>query len=98
MSTQVQSLADLQAQIEKLKAEKAALLKANGRPLTVKISRKGAVSVYGLGRFPVTLYRSQWDRLIKSMADIQGFIEGNVDAIVQAEEQGKLMADDESMN
>ena len=47
------------------------------RPLTLKVSAKGAVSVYGLGRFPVTLYTSQMERLLDNKEHIQAFIEAN---------------------
>lgn len=45
--------------------------------LALKVSEKGALSLYGLGRFPVTLYRGQWERLIAAQADITTFIEAN---------------------
>lgn len=45
--------------------------------LTMKVSDKGALSVYGLGRFPVTLYRGQWERLATHMDDITAFITAN---------------------
>ncbi len=69
----------LQAQLEALKAENAALkLKASTpKVLTIKVSEKGGVSVYGLGRFPVTLYRSQWEKLFSHVPAIQAFIEAN---------------------
>ena len=53
------------AELEKVKAELAAMKKAAGRTLSVKVTEKGAVSVYGLQRFPVTLYANQWKRLLK---------------------------------
>jgi hypothetical protein len=56
---------DLKAELEKLRAENAAL-KQRG-PALIKVSEKGGVSVYGLGRFPVTLYKEQWEKLL-SMA------------------------------
>ena len=45
--------------------------------LTMKVSDKGALSVYGLGRFPVTLYRGQWERLFTAVPDMKVFIEQN---------------------
>lgn len=61
-------VADLKAQLEAMKAEQAKLL-ANlaakrGSSISFKVSEKGAVSVYGMGKFPVTLYGEQWDRLL----------------------------------
>jgi len=71
---------------EQLKAEIARLTAANAeltaksearQHFTLKVSEKGAVSVYGLGRFPVTLYRGQWERLIANVDGIKSFIEAN---------------------
>ena len=64
----------LKALVEKLQAEKSA--KANQK-LTLKVSEKGGLSVYGLGRFPVTLYLGQWLRLIAAVDEIKAFIEKN---------------------
>ena len=54
-----------------------ATMQANPRKLSMKVSDKGALSVYGLGRFPVTLYRGQWERLIGEAKAISAFIEAN---------------------
>jgi hypothetical protein len=48
----------------------------NGK-LNFKVSEKGAVSVYGLGRFPVTLYYEQWVRLLASAEELRDFVEAN---------------------
>jgi len=50
---------------------------AKGGTLSFKVSEKGAVSVYGLGRFPVTLYLEQWDALLSRASDLRAFIEAN---------------------
>jgi hypothetical protein len=50
---------------------------AKGGSLTFKVSEKGAVSVYGLGRFPVTLYVEQWSKLLSSAEELKAFIEAN---------------------
>ena len=71
---------ELQAELEKLKAENEALKgkKANANQgIYCKVSEKGAVSVYGLGRFPVTLYKEQWFRLLGKKDDIMQFIKDN---------------------
>lgn len=70
---------DLQAQLEKLKKENEALKKGSGSAggLSCKVSAKGALSVYGLGRFPVTLYKQQWERLLEFGDDIRSFMEAN---------------------
>lgn len=75
----------LQAQIEALRAENAKLKAAKNGKLSLKVSEKGAVSVYGMGRFPVTLYRGQWERLIANVDQITAFIEANADQLTVKE-------------
>ena len=65
----------LLAEIARLKASNEALRQSKARAVSWKVSEKGAVSVYGLGRFPVTLYHSQWVKLAKAMGDIMAFVE-----------------------
>lgn len=74
---------DLQAEIERLKAENEALKnKKSGRgTLSMKVSEKGALSVYGMGRFPVTLYKEQWLKLLGISDEIKKFIEENDDRL-----------------
>ena len=67
---------DLLAQIERLKAENESLKRPRGQ-VSMKVSEKGALSVYGLGRFPVTLYREQWLKLLSMSDQIRQFIEEN---------------------
>ena len=74
---EVISLKDLQAQILKLQADNAALRAKGDRAITCKVTEKGGVSVYGLGRFPVTLYGSQWDKLAANMTAIMAFVNTN---------------------
>jgi hypothetical protein len=64
----------LQDEVERLKAENAALKAQATRGVSIKVSEKGGVSVYGLGRFPVTLYKEQWAKLLDIAADIRAFI------------------------
>jgi hypothetical protein len=64
----------LQAELERLRAENAALKGRAAKGMTLKVSEKGAVSVYGLGRFPVTLYKEQWEKLLTMAEDIRAFI------------------------
>ncbi len=66
--------AALQAELERLRAENAALKNRATKGVTLKVSEKGGVSVYGLGRFPVTLYKEQWERLLDMADDIRMFI------------------------
>lgn len=69
---------DLKAEIERLKAENAALKKPSERgTLSMKVSEKGALSIYGMGRFPVTLYKEQWLKLLAISEDIKEFIKEN---------------------
>jgi hypothetical protein len=68
---------DTQAELERLRAENAALKNRRTGSVSMKVSEKGAVSVYGLGRFPVTLYQEQWTKLLGIADDIKAFIEEN---------------------
>ena len=68
---------ELKAELEKLKAENAALKSRGSKGVSMKVSEKGAVSVYGLGRFPVTLYQEQWTKLLDMADDIRAFIKDN---------------------
>jgi hypothetical protein len=68
---------DLQAEMERLRAENEALKRATKRGTSIRVSEKGAVSVYGLGRFPVTLYKEQWLKLLDMADDIRAFIAGH---------------------
>jgi hypothetical protein len=54
---------------------------AKGSTLRFKVSEKGAVSVYGLGRFPVTLYLEQWEKLLSHADELRAFIEANKDTL-----------------
>ncbi len=73
---------DLRAEIERLKAENASLKNKPARGvLTMKVSEKGALSVYGMGRFPVTLYKEQWLTLLSIAEDIKKFIDDNDDRL-----------------
>lgn len=67
----------LQAEIEKLRAENEALKKPARGQMSLRVSEKGALSVYGLGRFPVTLYREQWEKLLGLTDQIRQFIVEN---------------------
>ncbi len=68
---------DLKAELERLKTENAALKARGTRGLSMRVSEKGGVSVYGLGRFPVTLYQEQWLKLLELADDIRTFIKEN---------------------
>ncbi len=78
----------LEAQLEALKAENAALKAQKSAPkaLSIKVSEKGAISIYGLGRFPVTLYKTQMERLISAVPEVQAFIAANASKLTVKEE------------
>jgi hypothetical protein len=69
--------AELQAELERLKRENETLKARGSRGVTMKVSEKGALSVYGMGRFPVTLYQEQWLKLLDLADDIRAFIRDN---------------------
>jgi hypothetical protein len=68
---------DLKSELERLRAENESLKRSSSKGLSMRVSEKGAVSVYGLGRFPVTLYKEQWLRLLDMSDEIRGFIKQN---------------------
>jgi hypothetical protein len=68
---------DMQAELARLRAENETLRQRRNTAVSMKVSEKGAVSVYGLGRFPVTLYQEQWQKLLAMADDIKTFIEEN---------------------
>jgi hypothetical protein len=69
---------DLKAELERLRSENAALKnKGASSSVRMKVSEKGAVSIYGMGRFPVTLYKEQWLKLLDMSAEIREFIAAN---------------------
>jgi len=78
---------DLQAELERLRAENESLKqtrKSTGG-MSYRVSEKGAVSVYGLGRFPVTLYKEQWEKLLAASDQIKSFIKEN-DSLLKKKE------------
>jgi hypothetical protein len=79
---------DLKSEVERLRAENEALKKSSSKGLSMKVSEKGALSVYGLGRFPVTLYKGQWLRLLEMTEDIRAFIKQNEAQLRSRGEQG----------
>lgn len=68
---------DLKAELERLRNENIALRKGASSGIRLKVSEKGAISVYGMGRFPVTLYKEQWLRLLDMSDEIRAFIAAN---------------------
>ena len=76
---------ELRAELEKLKAENEALKARGSKGVSLKVSEKGGVSVYGLGRFPVTLYQEQWLKLLDMADDIRAFIRENAGKLKKKE-------------
>lgn len=72
---------DMKAELDRLRAENQALKKTSAKGLSMKVSEKGGLSVYGLGRFPVTLYKEQWNKLLDLADDIRTFIQANESAL-----------------
>jgi hypothetical protein len=65
---------DPMAELERLRAENAALKRGAEKGVSMKVSPKGGLSIYGLGRFPITLYQEQWLKLLDMSDDIRRFI------------------------
>ena len=76
---------DVTAELERLRTENAQLKRTANRGVSLKVSEKGGVSVYGLGRFPVTLYKEQWTKLLDIADDIRAFLKEN-DARLKSKE------------
>jgi len=76
---------DMKAELERLRRENETLKKGASQGVRMKVSEKGALSVYGIGRFPVTLYKEQWLKLLNMSDDIRAFITEN-DARLKAKE------------
>jgi hypothetical protein len=76
---------EMKAEIERLRAENETLKKPTRGQFGLKVSEKGALSVYGMGRFPVTLYREQWEKLLAMSDQIREFILANDDKLKKKE-------------
>jgi hypothetical protein len=68
---------DMKAELERLRRENEALKKGASKGISMKVSDKGGLSVYGMGRFPVTLYKEQWLKLLNMSDEIRAFIAEN---------------------
>jgi hypothetical protein len=68
---------DLRAELERLRAENDQLKNKSVRGLSLKVSEKGGLSLYGVGRFPVTLYKEQWRKILAMAPEIEDFIVKN---------------------
>jgi hypothetical protein len=68
---------ETQSELERLRAENDRLKRTASRGVTLRVSEKGGLSVYGLGRFPVTLYKEQWQKLLDMTDEIRAFLRDN---------------------
>ena len=75
----------MREELERLRAENTALKKTSAKGISMKVSEKGGLSIYGLGRFPITLYKEQWSKLLDMADDIRAFLKAN-DAQLKAKE------------
>lgn len=76
---------DLKNELERLRRENAALKRGAASGISMKVSEKGGLSVYGMGRFPITLYKEQWLKLLNMSDDIRAFIDANAKALKSKE-------------
>ena len=72
---------DEKTELERAKAEIDRLRRTANRGMSIKVSQKGGVSVYGLGRFPVTLYKEQWEKLLDMADELRAFIRENAGSL-----------------
>jgi len=68
---------EMKAELERLRSENSALKKGAATGITMKVSEKGGLSVYGMGRFPITLYKEQWLKLMDMSDAMRAFISAN---------------------
>ena len=68
---------EMKAELERLRSENSALKKGAASGITMKVSEKGGLSVYGMGRFPITLYKEQWHKLMDMSDAMRAFIAAN---------------------
>lgn len=81
------NIVEVKKELERLQSENAKLKAKSNRKLQVRISAKGAISVYGLNsRFPVTLYANQWLKLLTIAEDIKSFIDSNRENLATRDE------------
>jgi hypothetical protein len=83
----MKSAEDLQAELERLRAENETLKRQSQRGVSLRVSEKGGISLYGLGRFPVTLYVEQWEKIIAMAPEIERFIRENEASLKRKEQR-----------
>lgn len=72
---------EMRAELDRLRQENEELKRRSERAISLKVSPKGAVSLYGLGRFPVTLYKEQWLKVLGMAGEIRAFIDQHADQL-----------------
>ncbi len=72
---------DLQAELERLRAENEALKDKEKKGIRLQVSQKGAVSLYGIRRFPITFYGDEWDTILGMTDEIKSFIQEHADEL-----------------
>jgi hypothetical protein len=72
---------DIQAELARLRAENEKLKASAQRNVYLKVSEKGGVSLYGLGRFPITFYVEQWETILGMADEIRAFMAENADKL-----------------
>jgi hypothetical protein len=80
-SDMVESDEDLKGEVERLRAENAALKERSSTNLRLQVSAKGGVSLYGVRRFPVTFYVEEWERILGMADEIRSFLRDNEGAL-----------------
>src|ERR1017187_3762691 len=78
---------DLRAELERLRAENEQLKNKGMRGLSLKVSEKGGLSLYGVGRFPVILYKEQWRKILGMAGEIEEVIKDN-ENLLKTKEKG----------
>ena len=68
---------DMKTELERLRMENTSLKQGAAKGVSMKVSEKGGLSVYGLGRFPITLYKEQWVKLLDLSEQIRAFLLAN---------------------
>jgi hypothetical protein len=87
MQTSDQTPDELKLELERLRAENESLKKQTQRGVFLRVSEKGGISLYGLGRFPITLYVEQWQKIIEMVPEIERFIDANAASLKRKEQR-----------
>lgn len=83
----MQTPEELQRELERLRSENESLKAQTRRGVSLKVSEKGGVSLYGLGRFPITLYVEQWEKILDMAPEIRRFLDENANLLKRKEKR-----------